>query len=297
MTLLGTNDSFTLNNFIIYQLDNEHRELVVMHNSGIVKVKEERLINCLKYWDQNNIKKTTKEYLVEKFGSDTDRVISFLQANSIFIEEKEFNYDIKSFIFMTNSEDIFISAKSLFFDETARDSDVLLINEQCNLKSYMKPNSLFIVFLNPYNKKRAKQIRDSVREIEGSVLLMSYVYNNNFYIDSFYFPYLYNPCHLCHIGHIESQLRVDSTGNTTYQQIIDSIYFDEPTFPIHAVLSNNNILNILSLLNNKLAKFITLESGNVIFPEELHECTMLDLQTNKLVTDYSLHWELCDCYE
>ena len=46
--------TYTLNNFVIYEINSN--ELVLMHNYGIVKIKEARLIEEIKKWDNNNIK-------------------------------------------------------------------------------------------------------------------------------------------------------------------------------------------------------------------------------------------------
>ncbi|WP_150272762.1 McbB family protein [Paenibacillus tepidiphilus] len=294
----GNKATYKVNNYITYELDDG--ELVVMHNKGIVKITDSRMKELIMNWDEALIKETSNYYLKKLFQSDFKAAVEFLISNYILIEEPEINYNLKNIYLITNSKEVYdlsdnifdskvsnLAYQKKFIAETTDYTENLLIDNY----------SLLIVFLNPYSKELAQTLQNHVIASEGSILLMSYVYNCNFYMDSLYFPQLKNPCHLCHMGHIEAQLRINSTGNITYQQIIDSIYFNKPNFPIYSVLSKNNIMNIATLLSNKISKFITLENGELIYPEELQECFMLDLQTNKMQTDYSLHWELCDCYE
>ncbi|WP_419890815.1 McbB family protein [Paenibacillus xylanexedens] len=289
--------TYTLNNFVIYEINSN--ELVLMHNYGIVKIKEARLIEEIKKWDNNNIKSVHEKELMDVFQEDYSNAISFLENNYIFITKEEVNFSIEKCVFLSNNDEILKVSREFLFENQNMKNSIINLNEQSNstLLSEKNSNTLYVVFMNPYSKEIASKITSLVRRSQNSILLMSYTYNNNFYIDSLYSPQASNPCHFCHIGHIESQLRVDSTGNISYQQIIDSIYKDEPKFKVHTPLNKNNILNILSLLSNKISKYFALENGRIIHNEELHECSVFDLQTNNYYTDYSLHWELCDCYE
>jgi len=287
--------TYTLNNFIIYQTN--LTELVLMHNYGIVKIKEPRLIEIIKTWDNTNQKIVSEKELIDTFKEDYLSAVGFLEENYVFIEKSHMNFSLQKCIFLSNSEELLNVSKNFLFEDEDINGRIVNLNQEKSDMLLSENNTLYIAFLNPYSKRLANEINNIVKQSEDSILLMSYTYNNNFYMDSLYFPQKSNPCHFCHIGHIESQLRVDSTGNISYQQIIDSIYMDEPKFQIHTPLNNNNVLNIISLLSNKINKYFTLNNGNVIHNEELHECSVLDLQTNKYYRDYSLHWELCDCYE
>ncbi|HBU84558.1 MAG TPA: McbB family protein [Paenibacillus sp.] len=289
------NKTYTLNNFVIYQIN--QTEIVLMHNYGIVKIKEPRLIASINTWDRKNQRTVSESELIELFKEDYLSAIAFLEENYLFIEKADINFSLEECIFLSNSEEILTASKDFLFENVDISSTIVNLNQERKDLLLSENNTLYIAFLNPYSKRLANEINSIVKQNNNSILLMSYTYNNNFYMDSLYFPRASNPCHFCHIGHIESQLRVDSTGNISYQQIIDSIYMDEPKFKVHTPLNKNNILNIMSLLSNKLSKYFTLNNGNVIHNEELHECSVFDLQTNKYYTDYSLHWELCDCYE
>lgn len=286
---------YRINNFVCHELDEE--TIVVMHNKGIVKVKEPRLKNCIKNWDLHNQKNIDDQSIEHIFQQDYAGALAFMLDNYILEEEVEVNYSINKVTFLTNNGQVGDLVNQTMLAELPLPKKIEFLDNDGNQEFASETDCLYIVFLNPYNKKLAARIRDTIMNSKNSLLLMSYVYNNNFYIDSLYFPELHNPCHLCHIGHIESQLRINTDEGITYQQIIDSLYFEDANFSIHGVLTKNNILNIVTLLSNKVSKFILFEHGFLIFPEEMHECLMLDLQTNKVYTDYSLHWELCDCYE
>ncbi|MCE5168299.1 McbB family protein [Paenibacillus profundus] len=286
---------YKINNFIIHEIEVE--TTVVIHTKGIVKIKEERLGGLIKKWDLSNQKSITEAEIKSVFKEDFEAALSFMIDNYIIEKEIKVNYSINKLVFLSNNQ-----CMSQFFDFCVNEEITLpkknqLIIDRINDSSIIENDCLYVVFLNPYNKKLASQIRDCIKSRKNSLLLMTYVYNNSFYMDSLYFPTLYNPCHLCHIGHIESQLRVNTNGGITYQQIIDSIYLEESNFSIHTPLTKNNILNIATMLSNKLSKFIFLEKGLLIYPEELHECHMIELETNNVYSDYALHWELCDCYE
>jgi McbB family protein len=286
-------DYYKISDFIYYELNEE--TLVVMHNKGIVKIKENRMKNSIKEWDKNLHREISKNKISEIFGEDSEAALNFMLDNHILEINREVNFDLNKIRILTNSNVVAELIENTIIKDMRVPSTIATIDESSHLD--IENDALYVVFLNPYNKQLAAMIDSQIKKNKNSILLMSYVYNNNFYMDSFYFPPLYNPCHMCHMGHIESQLRINTDGNITYQHIIDSIYLEEPNFSVNTVLTQNNMINIVALLGNKMNKFITLDHGNLIFPEEWHECTMFDLQTNKIHTDFSLHWELCDCYE
>lgn len=295
LIMLNEEIKYKINNFVIHEIDNS--TLVVIHIKGIVKINEKRMIELIKKWDLNNQKSITETNIKDIFKEDYKAALNFMTDNFIIEKEKKINYSIKRVTFITNNQMISQFIDYSMLEDVALPTKSQMIMHDKIDSSIFENDCLHIVFLNPYNKKLAAQIRDHAKSKENSMLLMTYVYNNNFYMDSLYFPKLYNPCHLCHIGHIESQLRVNTDGGVTYQQIIDSIYLEESNFSVHTPLTKNNILNITTMISNKLSKFILMEKGLLIFPEEFHECKMIELETNNIFTDYSLHWELCDCYE
>ncbi len=294
--MYNVTQKFSINSFVIYAL--APNELVVMHNKGIVKIYDPRMIELITEWDTQDNKIVTYLTLENTFQDQCHQAIVFLIENAILFEEKHLNYDIKNLSILSNNKDFLeLSEKTYFQDLNIEKKELIYHSSFDNNIENFTDNSLIVVFLNPYNKKLAFAIREALRKTSGSLLLMSYTYNSNFYIDSLYFPELYVPCHLCHMGHIESQLRVNTDNQITYQQIIDSIYYENPKFSIHMHLNKNQLLQITSMLSKLIFKHIVDYDDLTINNEEFQECTMLDLQSGKVFTDYSLHWELCDCYE
>lgn len=104
------------------------------------------------------------------------------------------------------------------------------------------------------------------------------------------------------MGHIESQLRIKDAGNLTYQHLIDMLYHEDNNFSVNIPLSNNDILNILTLVSNELEKLILRPNGKVLKSsvetiEDKNFSTMYDLKDKLLSKDVSMYWELCNCYE
>lgn len=288
---------YSINNFVIHELVNED-SLVILNTRGIVKIKEHRLAKLIRDWDGNSLSHVFEDTLKKVFSEDFENALKFMLNNSILEEEKQVNFLVEKIMYISNNEKLNEFMKSVYSDELKLPKQIKFIDTESSVSHLCsEERCLYIIFLNPYNKRIAASIRDSIKINGSSLLMMSYVYNNNFYMDSLYFPSLYTPCHLCHIGHIESQLRVNTNGSISYQQIIDSIYLENPNFSIETPLSQNNILNIATITSNRVSKIILFENGLLVFPEELHECLMLDLQNNQVHRDYSLYWELCDCYE
>lgn len=168
-----------------------------MHNYGIVKIKEARLIEEIKKWDNNNIKSVHEKELMDVFQEDYSNAIAFLESNYIFITKEEVNFSIEKCVFLSNNDEILKVSQEFLFENQNMKNSIVNLNEESNstLLSEKNSNTLYVVFMNPYSKEIANKITSLVRKSENSILLMSYTYNNNFYIDSLYSPQAFNPCH------------------------------------------------------------------------------------------------------
>lgn len=51
---------------------------------------------------------------------------------------------------------------------------------------HISEGELLVAFLNPYNKSIAQSVMNALNQSENTLLLMSYIYNNKFYIDPLY---------------------------------------------------------------------------------------------------------------
>lgn len=89
-----------------------------------------------------------------------------------------------------------------------------------------------------------------------ATLMMSYIYNNKFYMDSLYNRNWCNPCHCCHIGHIESHMRIGSAENLTYQQVVDILYSLDQNIEIGVPLTNAQRIIIAACLVKRIQLLI-----------------------------------------
>jgi len=286
---------YIVNSFVYHELPNG--EIVVQNRFGIVKVKETRMIRIIKEWDRKTGCIVDDETLYKIFRGDSEIATKFLLQHGIIQKSEPMNFNINRLVFFSNHSDILKLIEKILLNDYSSRVKVEIHCLDDFSKDLISSHSCSLVFMNPYCKSTAKRIRDTIKDIPNSYVLMSYVYNNKYYIDSLYCGSWRNPCHLCHIGYIESQLRINTSGNITYQQMIDSLYHEDPSFKVEAALSINQQLNSVTQLFNRFEKLISLDTSKVVFPEEFHEFVVMDLETKEVHVDTSMHWEMCDCYE
>ncbi|KOR94821.1 McbB family protein [Geobacillus stearothermophilus] len=288
---------YKLNQYVLHEL--ETGEIVLQNAKGIVRINEPRLKNFVKKWDEYGNSLLPYEEFEETFGEDTKEALIFLKTYQIIEEKVKPNLGIKRIRLYTNNPEVGLYIKQILETDYRH---ALEISSLCDkhLESeqiIVENGDLVVVFLNPYNRKKAREIRDRVKGFEQSFLLFTYVYNYTFYMDALYNGFLKSPCHICHISYIESQIRISNQGNITYQHMIDSLYAERPSFPITTPLTQNNIFNIVTQITNRISKLILLDETPVVHAEAFLESSMFDLITKELHTDNPIHWELCDCYE
>lgn len=293
-------EKFRINNFVYHELPNKH--IVVQTKHGIVRITNDIMINFVKLID-NSQEYRYCDFLDVKnhFGSNVEKAIEFLINYKIIDYEIGFNFKIKGINVLSNDRkylNTFEYIGSEDFEQRDLHLSFLDLNESIDMQ--FNDDELLCCFLNPYDKNLAKEIVKNVKT-NNNVLLMSYTYNNNIYIDNLYRFQWKNPCHLCNIGNLETQLRMQIDGNLTYQQIIDALYHEDAHFKTELKLSNKDILCLISEIYKKFDQFIfrdnpkidlTLQSGH-----NINESTLIDLKSNNICRDFSIHWELCDCYE
>lgn len=288
-------ENFIINNFVYHEI--KENNLIIQNSRGIVRIYDSRMITLLKEWDGATNKEVDREDLENKFKSHSDEAVEFLIKYGIIRKKESFNFGIDKLLFISDYPQVNELVARFFEEDIKGHCEAKVLNLEEVTLDLIKPKTFLMVFIHSYRKAEAKKIRDLVRRVPNSYLLMSYVYYNTFYIDSLFCPDWKNPCHLCHMGYIESKLRMDISGNITYQQMIDSLYHEDETFRVESALSFDQMLNIVNCAINRINKYITLFNGNTVYPEEFHECLMMDLKTKKIHVDNSLHWEMCDCYE
>ncbi|HCX49251.1 MAG TPA: hypothetical protein DG757_09495 [Bacillus sp. (in: Bacteria)] len=297
---LKENEKLKINNFIYHELPNKH--IVVQTKYGIVRITNDSMINFVKLIDNS------QEYryynfsdIREYFGPNTEKALDFLIEYKIMDYKVGLNFKLKGVSVLSNDMKFLKTFTYVGSEDFAqRDLDINFydLNESINIQ--YSEDMLICCFLNPYDRNLAKEIVRSVKS-NNNVLLMSYTYNNNVYIDNLYRDQWKNPCHLCNIGNLETQLRMQIDGNLTYQQIIDALYHEDVNFKTGIKLSNKDILNLTTEIYKKFDQFIFRDNSklDMSFQSEqnINESTLIDLISNKTIRDFSIHWELCDCYE
>ncbi|MCI1615628.1 McbB family protein [Heyndrickxia oleronia] len=286
-------ETYVVENFIFHKIDSD--SVIVQNKHGIVKITQKSMIHLIELLDKLYNVQLDESYFSNFFNEDTEDAIKFLLNYKIISKVKEMNFNVTKIKFYSNHKGLTESVQYLLKENSKQIEVVMQIDEV-----EFDESDLVMVFLNPYDKKLAQYIVDKIKN-SNSILMMSYVYHNKFFVDSLYRKSWRNPCHFCHIGHIESQLRVDETGKLTYQHLIDLIYQEDSSFKVETPLGPIEIVNILSVILNQLDRFIIRESGMVLFSNEslqdINNCIMMDLITRQKSNDTGIFWELCDCYE
>ncbi|MEK4232530.1 McbB family protein [Anoxybacillus sp. FSL W8-0703] len=272
---------------------------MVQNAKGIVRAYDSRLKDFFKEWDEFGTALLSYSDFEKFFGKDTKEALEFLKEYHIIEDKIEPNLNIKRISVYTNNVEVGGYIEKILRIDYKQDIDVsMFYNRELSPKQLeIQEGDLILVFLNPYNRRVAKGIRDKVKSVEKAFLLFTYVYGNCFYMDSLYNGFLKPPCHLCHISYIESSIRTTDYNGITYQHIIDSLYSDRSFFSIEVPLTQSNIFNIVTQITNRISKLILLDEGSFIQSHAFLESYMFDLATRKLYVDNPIHWELCDCYE
>jgi len=287
---------YTVGNFIYHELPSG--DVVVQNQAGIVMINNEEMKDWIKILDTKTNTDLSEEEIRQHFSEYCDQSIEFLLRYKIIQHKIQYSFNVSTVHFFTNNRAVAHNMKQHMNNYLSDfDIDFSIVDSPLGAKN---SNLLNIIFLNPYDKKLATEIVSETKK-NGNLLLMTYTYNNSFYIDSLYYCKWKKPCHLCHMGHIESQLRTSQFGELTYQNLIDLLYNQEPNFKVETSLNVIDIYSIVTMIFNYLDRLIFRSKGNVLFSnealEDINYSVMYDLQTKKIAKDISIHWELCDCYE
>ncbi|PAE18227.1 hypothetical protein CHH80_22800, partial [Bacillus sp. 7504-2] len=134
-----------------------------------------------------------------------------------------------------------------------------------------------------------------------NILLVSYAYNNKFFICSPYNSGWVNPCPNCHVSFVESNSRIAKNGETTFQNIIDLLHTEDVNFKPGTAISKIEYIKILNFINMNIEQFFILEYPNLTlkpyYLEDLNQTFMYDFINKRSYFDSTTYWEMCDCYE
>jgi McbB family protein len=290
-------EKYKVKNFVCHTMPSN--ELVIQNQKGIVKITNNSLISLIHYIEKHSFSKISYNEIEGFLGDNTDGAIEFLKSYGVIESLKKLNFNVDRVQFITNNMDF---EEHLMFALGKLQKEIsinLLLNNDLNLDFHN--NDLILVLLNPYDKKLAQEITDKVKKNGKCVLMMTYMYNSNFFMDNLYSPKWKNPCHHCHMGSIESQLRVTENGNLSYQGLIDILYHEDNKFVVESPLSTIDLYSIGSLIFKRLDNLVFRTKGSTLFYgeslEDINNTIMFSLENKDVSNDTSIHWEMCDCYE
>ncbi|GAB3808704.1 McbB family protein [Virgibacillus kimchii] len=290
---------YQVSNYIYHELPNN--DLVVQSKEGIIQIQEPTLKDIIKDWDERNNSIITTEEINHLFQSEeiAAKALNFLLNYKIITEKSLPNFDIKKINLYTNNKQFERQVYALFKNDYSSKAEITSSSFAENID--VNDNDLLIVFLNPYSRKEAKKIIDSVNKAEDAVLLLSYVYNNTIYVDCLYSKSWYKPCHFCHMGHIETQLRINHNNSMTYQQMIDSLYHEDSSFRVESPLIVSDLYLLGIVIDRVVSSFILRDKDQPLYNheslEDLNYSYAINLKTKQISSDISIHWEMCNCYE
>lgn len=269
---------------------------VVQNTFGITAINDKSVINLLKTWDKNQQKQFNKNELEIIDQSEIDDVLNFLEESNIICKKTNKKYPINKLSIVSDNKEVSNNLLNMLNDDVDKKITIHSIDFNEFINKKFIESDLVIVILTKYSKRMGKIIKDKAVD-ENFILLMGYCYASNYYIDNFYKRDWFEPCHVCNISNIETQLRIDNGEKMSYQNLIDILYNKNQDIVISVYLSSYQ-KNIIAIKYMELIKKF-LGNGNITLlnPDEGNMFSMIDLNTNQVYKDTALHWELCDCYE
>lgn len=285
---------YKINSFITYDLEDE---LILQSKYSIDKISLNREKNLLmkiqkkigkiiseqeifQYIDEFQVDKVFLQYLIDK------KVISTSAPLQMGVKE----------IFFYSSEKYFKESIENLFENNPK-IHVLNSIERVIERIERNESDLFIVFYKEYNKREASILRDLFKKYSNTYSSISYLYNDNLYIDSLYSSKWNLPCHLCHMNFIENEHRIGAEEQVTYQIMIDELFDLNKEFKINHILSKPQQLNVLTQLCNFINR-LSQPSSQVSRSHSIFTTgTVYDIRECVLSKGFTHHWELCDCYE
>lgn len=290
-------ENYIIKPFTLYKSSSE--ALILQNISGIVLITENTLKEVVTYLETKT-GNLIDEFLIEDLlGENAKKKLNFLIEHSILKINTKPNFNISKVHFYSNSPMIEELISCTFKQNTLWNShlDFNDFTKLLEIDHHNNGTRLFLIFLNPYNKRIATDLRNRLKKRYQDLSIFSYIYKGHLYIESIYSPKWNTPCHLCQINHLEAELRVGSAHRFTYQQMIDLLYEENNDFALEVPLEYGDVLNISTQIVNRMNKLFALKDEVNISLEEFTKGAVMDLLSKELYTDTTHHWEMCDCYE
>lgn len=277
--------NYIVNPFLITEISDG---AVIQNSKKTVVIKDSDLINFFNVCEKNNKYGYTYEELDDYFNSKIEIVLDFLKDNNLIKEETIPNIDYKSITVVSN-DTVFLD--SILFNTQGIDKKINIKNIKASYEKFEVTDydSLYIVFLNPFDFQTLHNIVDKLKEA-NVISKVCFYYNHKIYMSNFYKKQWFNPCPICFFGNVEATLRGKSKALNTvpFQSLLDYIYNKKPNFKIENKFSPHQLVLFVQTLIENLAMFDNRHANLVNY---------IDFNNNSVGCDEAIHWELCDCYE
>ncbi|MGH2077781.1 McbB family protein [Aerococcus urinaeequi] len=284
---------YKLLNFVIFKKD---KSLIIQSNMGIFTVEDYNMMSFIEEIDTNTQSKYIQESFLEKFFSNKEKeqALDFLFKVGCLSPIHEFNFQVKRIIFFTNNKKM-INLVS-FLDDV--ESENLFVTDK--LPKDINNSDLIVAFFNPTSWDEINELYKKVYNSD-SIMLLSYIYDNNLIVDNMYKKDWHVPCPKCIKAQLENRYRLNFLSEMTYQNVIDQLYYENNEFQIERKISMFECTMIFSFLWYLVEGYITNNQGKKISPD-LYSKNFLDiyqfnLNSKRIEKETATFWELCECYE
>lgn len=264
-------------------------EYSVIQNAKNTVILKDSLMISFFHWVEKNVEyNINKVQLSEFFKEEVDEAILFMKNNSLLNDVILINMEFEKITVVSNDK---IFKDSMKFNSIGRDENITyeLLPKDINDFHINNTEDLYIFFLNPFNYRHYIELVNFVKEC-NVVSRFAFYYNHSIFLSNYYKKEWYNPCPICFFGNVESSLRGASKASNTvsFQTLLDLIYKKDPKFEIKNNFTNYSILTLVNTLLDEL---------NYIDNTHINDVKYIDFNRNIVMSDQSMHWELCDCYE
>lgn len=284
---------YKVNKFLYYFAKDD---LMICQNEfGVVKIHHRSIIDFLKniHLEVRNRDTVTYDEMKGVFPEDTEGVINFLLSHQLISEYHELNFNIQQVLLISNS----IEVENMVVNNINEDIVINSLSiDRIEEIDKFEENTLIVLFLNPYIKTKAKLIRDISMKSNNCFVITSYMYNERFHFDSVFSSEWKTPCHICNLGILEETLTHNRVAND-YKEFIDNLMIQHSQFVPESILGKRKIINIATFLINKIEGIIGVDKYVQFDMNDFKNNYQINLNDQTFLTDTSIHWELCDCYE
>jgi len=288
-------NDYKVNRYIAYNTPSG--DFILQNQQGITKIINPQMVNFLIDIEKKGIRTLNKSDM-DLFFDQAEGAINFLLKYGIIERSLYLNFGLDTINFASNHKEVgeltdYILKEGLVnysYYNSVEEAFTESINEESK-------KTLWVYFLNPYSKSEAKRIRDNYIDKKNTYLLISYIHNGHFYIDSLYSSEYMTPCHLCQINTLESEIRSSTGEEMNYQKLVDMLFQEDENFSLNYPLTKIQIINIASHLGRRIIENSGSDRNHKVKYSHFGEGFSMNLNDFKWHSDTTIHWELCDCYE